>query len=152
MSAHDLPAASTSTTTSTESGLLTGLRWMATAIAIGILIQAVLASQGFYESKPGLITGHGHLGNTLFLLAVIQTGLAVAAASKTLVERRLAVMAALVTFLIVTQIGLGYTGRSEATAMAWHLPNGVLLMGLSTVLAVTLWNTNADGPSSARCP
>jgi hypothetical protein len=51
-------------------------------------------------------------------------------------------LAVLVTLLVIAQIGLGYTGRTEATAMAWHLPNGVLLMGLSTMLAGTLWNGN----------
>lgn len=136
------PSAVIHESTSAGAGLLTELRWIASVIAIGILVQAMLASQGFYEGKPGLITGHGHLGNTLFLLAVIQTGLAVVAASRTLVERRVVVLATLVTILVVTQIGLGYTGRTEATAMAWHLPNGVLLMGLSTILAVTLWNRN----------
>lgn len=137
MSTQDLPAALTS---STGSGLLTGLRWIATVITIGIVVQAVLASQGFYESRPGLITGHGHLGNTLFPLAVIQTAVAFTATARKLVGRRVVVLAALVTLLVLTQIGLGYTGRTEATAMAWHLPNGVLLMGVSTILAVILWS------------
>lgn len=143
MSAQELHAAPASTTSSSASGLLTGLRWTATVIAIGIVVQAVLASQGFYEGKPGLVTGHGHLGNTLFLLAVIQTVVAFAASKRNLVERQVVMLAAVVTLLIVAQIGLGYTGRTEATAMAWHLPNGVLLMGVSTILAVILWNHNA---------
>lgn len=137
---HSPAAASASPTSGTT--MLTALRWIATVIAVGIVVQALLASQGFYEGRPGLITGHGHLGNTLFLLAAIQTVIAFTAAARGLVGRSVVVLAVLVTLLVIAQIGLGYTGRTEATAMAWHLPNGVLLMGLSTMLAGTLWNGN----------
>ena len=33
--------------------------------------------------------------------------------------------------LCFAQIGLGYVGRETAEAAAWHIPNGVLLMGLA---------------------
>lgn len=146
MSGQHSPAPTSPSPTS-DTTLLTGLRWMATVIAVGIVVQAFLASQGFYEAKPGLITGHGHLGNALFLLTAIQTMIALTAAARGLVGRNAAVLAGVVTLLMIAQIGLGYMGRTEATAMAWHLPNGVLLMGVSTILTVTLWNRNtAPGP------
>jgi hypothetical protein len=136
------PPATASASPTSGTTLLTALRWIATVIAVGIVVQALLASQGFYEGKPGLITGHGHLGNALFLLAAILTVIAFIAAARSLVGRNVAVLAVAVTLFMIAQIGLGYTGRTEATAMAWHLPNGVLLMGLATMLAVTLWNGN----------
>ncbi len=141
------PSATAPTTRNSDMTLLTGLRWIATVIAVGILVQAMLAGQGFFEAKPELITGHGHLGNTIFLLAAIQTVIAFAASAKGFVGRNIVVLSAVVTILTIAQIGLGYTGRTEATATAWHLPNGVLLMGLSTALAVTLWG----GKAAARC-
>ena len=48
-------------------GMLTGYRWLAIANALGILVQAVLASQGVFAGHRDLITGHGQLGNLLNL-------------------------------------------------------------------------------------
>jgi hypothetical protein len=35
--------------------------------------------------------------------------------------------------LVVVQIGLGYAGDDGGNAAAWHIPNGVLILGLSVV-------------------
>ena len=40
--------------------------------------------------------------------------------------------------LTFAQVGLGYVGREQLEAAAWHIPNGVLLMALSTYQFATL--------------
>jgi hypothetical protein len=40
--------------------------------------------------------------------------------------------------LVVAQLGLGYSGRESATAMSFHIPNGVLIFGLSVAIVAQL--------------
>lgn len=114
-----------------SSGLFTARQWIALVIAIGVVIQALLAGQGFYESRPALTTGHGHLGNTLFLLSIAQVVVAWLLFQRRDIGRLSLVLTGSIVLSVFAQVGLGYAGRSEASAMAWHLPNGVLLMGLT---------------------
>jgi hypothetical protein len=36
--------------------------------------------------------------------------------------------------LVTAQIGLGYAGRESAGAASWHVPNGVIIFGLTVAL------------------
>jgi hypothetical protein len=71
---------------------------------------------------------HGWIGNGVFVLAVAGLALAIARRAPT-DELTLAAAVGLLTF---GQVGLGYVGRDTLEAAAWHVPNGVLLMALST--------------------
>ena len=73
-------------------------------------------------------TAHGILGNVSFLLGVASLVLAVVVRAP---KAAIGVAAALAVLLVV-QIALGYSGRDEASAVAWHVPNGVLIFGLAT--------------------
>jgi hypothetical protein len=132
-------AAETAETAGT--GLMTGLRWLATAVSALIVVMAFLAGQGLFEGESSLITGHGHLGNGIFALAAIQVVLGYLAFQKALIGRNHLLLIGLIIVLLFAQIGLGYAGsrNGNMSAVAWHLPNGVLLMGTSTVNAVQLW-------------
>lgn len=132
------PPAHTSAS-SAGSGILTGLKITTSIGALGVLIQAWLGSSGFFQNEPALTTGHGHLGNFLFLVAAIQAGLALYGAQKGLVGRVFAIASIVGLGLLVAQIGLGYSTRSSVGALTWHLPNGVLLMAVSTWCAVLAW-------------
>ena len=120
---------------------LRALRWLAIAISLLIVVMAFLAGRGFFQAEPGLITGHGHLGNGIFALAALQVGLGYLAFQRGMVHRNLVLLMGLILVLLVAQIGLGYAGsrNNNGAAVAWHLPNGVLLMGASTLNAVLLW-------------
>ncbi len=122
-------------------GMLTSLSWLATAISALIVVMAYLAGRGFFEGEPSLITGHGYLGNGIFALATIQVVLGYLAFQKGLIGRNQLLLIGAVIVLLFAQIGLGYAGSrsGNGAAVAWHLPNGVLLMGASTVNAVLLW-------------
>lgn len=119
---------------------MTGLKITSTLLAVGLLIQAWLGSSGFFEAETGLTTAHELLGNVFFLVAAGQAALALFAIQKGFAARPLMIVSGLLLLDVVAQLGLGYTGRDNAAAMAWHLPNGVLLMGLCTGAAVLAWN------------
>jgi hypothetical protein len=40
--------------------------------------------------------------------------------------------------LVIGQLGLGYSGRESATALSLHIPNGVLIFGLSIAIVSQL--------------
>jgi len=40
-------------------------------------------------------------------------------------------VAAVIALVVTAQVGLGYAGREQAEAAAWHIPNGLLAFGLA---------------------
>ncbi len=115
---------------------MTGLRITATVLAVGVLAQAWLGSTGFFQGEPGRIDVHAMLGNFLFLVAVIQAGIALVSMQRGFPTRMILYLSVGVVLLTTAQIGLGYSTRDSVDALAWHLPTGVALMGLTTVVAV----------------
>ena len=101
-------------------------RILAAVIAVLVLAQAVLAGRAIFG--PWDIEVHGWTGNGLFVLVVANLAIAIARRAPT---SQLTV-AALLGGLTFAQVGLGYVGREQLEAAAWHIPNGVLLMALAT--------------------
>lgn len=128
----------------TGNGLLTGLRISATVLAVGVLMQAWLGSSGFFQGAPGRIDVHAMLGNFLFLVTVIQAGICLVTMQKGITSRTLLYLAVATILLMTGQIGLGYSTRNSVDALAWHLPMGVALMGLTTVIAVLAYQTRTS--------
>jgi len=121
------------------SPLWTALRWLSVVLAIGIIVMAALVGQGIWNGERGLITGHGHLGNGIFALAAIQFVIAVLLYQKKQISAMHMVITFALVVLLLAQAGLGYSGRANSSLIAWHLPNGVLLMGLATFNAALAW-------------
>ncbi len=120
-------------------GIVTGLKVTSALLTVGLLVQAWLGSSGFYEGDAGLVTAHEMLGNVFFLVAVAQVALSFFAMQKGAAARPLLIVSLLLVAGVVAQLGLGYSGRTSASAMAWHLPNGVLLMCLCTLSLFLVW-------------
>lgn len=117
----------TTSTAATRAQQLLGVqRALAGVLAILILVLAVIAGRSIFG--PWNIEIHGWIGNGVFVLAVANLALAIARRATT---AELTV-AALIGGLTFAQVGLGYVGREQLEAAAWHVPNGVLLMALST--------------------
>jgi hypothetical protein len=112
---------------------------LAAVIAALVLLQAVLAGRAVFG--PWDIEVHGWVGNGLFVLVVVNLALAMARRAPT---AQLTV-AGLLGALTFAQVGLGYVGREQLEAAAWHIPNGVLLMALATYQLAML-------PSRAAAP
>jgi hypothetical protein len=118
---------------------MTALRWISVLVSALIVVQALLAGQGIWGGDRDLITGHEMLGNGIFLLVAIQVVLSFLAYQKGQIGRNHLILNGIIMLLLFAQIGLGYSGRETSGAIAWHLPNGVLLMGASTINAVLFW-------------
>ncbi len=119
--------------------IATTWRWLTVVIASAVFLQAVLASFGLFEGEAQLVDIHRELGNSLPLVALTQAILA------TILFRRgrlgkagLWIGIALVP-VVMGQLSLGYETGSSSTAIALHIPLGVLLMSLATVNAVLAW-------------
>ena len=102
-------------------------RIVAGSLAVLVLLLAVLAGR-YLSLGDQIIVLHGYIGNGVFVLALANLGLAVALHPD---DGPVLAVAGLVALLTFAQVGLGYVGRDTADAAALHIPNGVLLMGLS---------------------
>jgi hypothetical protein len=103
---------------STEYGL-------AVVVGLGVLAQAMLA--GRHIAFDTSINLHGIIGNGVFTLQAIVTGLLVLRKASTTLK----VIAASFLVLVVAQIGLGYVARNVDAAVAMHIPLGVALFGVA---------------------
>ena len=121
-----MPSPATASAATSRAGLRSAHRTLAAVIAALVLLQAVLAGRAMFG--PWDIEVHGWVGNGLFVLVVANLALAIARRAP---NDELTV-AALLGGLTFAQVGLGYVGREQLEAAAWHIPTGVRLMALGT--------------------
>lgn len=114
---------------------LLGFRGVAVVTAVLVLVQALLAGQGLFVDT-GRIEVHGWVGNATFLAAIALLAAAFAAWRRGTLGRSAVVLSAVLLLLTVAQLGLGYSGRESSAAASWHVPNGVLIFGVSAALLV----------------
>jgi len=96
-------------------------------------VQATLAGQFTYNDAD-LKNVHEIMGNVLFMLAIVQLGLAWL--TRDAWRYKMVIWSSLVFLLIVAQIGLGYGGRTSGDSAAIHIPLGVFLFSLSSIIAM----------------
>lgn len=109
-----------------------GYRAIAAVTATLVFLQAVLAGR-FLFVDPDAVNLHEIVANTLSGLIFAQVALAFLTPFSN--RNPIRVASGLLAALIVAQTGLGYIGRDEADAAALHVPLGVLIFGLSSVVA-----------------
>ena len=117
----------------TDPRLIRGFQIVAGLIALLILVQATLAGQ-FTYNEPDLKDVHAQIGNALFLLAILL--LALAWLTRDAWRYKMVIWSALVLLLIVAQIGLGYGSRDNVDSAAVHIPVGVFLFSLASIIAM----------------
>jgi hypothetical protein len=113
------------------------LRWLraSAALVVGlVLVQAVIAGQGWFPYDANTLEWHGYVGNVTFLVAIVQAVLVYLTRFRGRSGMLLLAASALLILLLTAQLGLGYSGRESSTAAAWHVPNGVLIFGLSVAM------------------
>lgn len=125
-------SASTSTSPGSSAtprtGALSGYRALAHVLPVLVLVQAWMAGSSDVLFGSLGIDLHGMVGNVTFLLALV--GFALALVSRA--GNAAVIVSGVLLLLLFAQIGLGYIGRDVAAAAAWHIPNGVLIFGLTT--------------------
>jgi hypothetical protein len=113
----------------TSPALVTLNKVVVVLLGLGVLVNALIA--GRYLIGEWDIEVHGIIGNVVFVLALAVLGLAIY-----LREGRAAIItAAVLAVLVFAQVGLGYSGRDNLGPRAWHIPNGVLIFGLTAWIA-----------------
>ena len=117
----------------TSPNLIRGFQLTAGVVALLVFVQAILAGQ-FVYNEPDLKDVHEVMGNVLFMVAILQ--IAFAWLSRDAWRYRMVIWSAVIFALIVTQIGLGYLGRDEPDAAAIHVPVGVFLFSLTSIVAM----------------
>jgi hypothetical protein len=115
-------------------GLLPILKGVAGLFAMLVLAQAALAGNGWFLNRD-LIDVHGLVGGALVVAAAVQAVLVFLVGASADVRGQLRFVAASILVLVAAQYVLGFAGRESGQAAAWHVPNGVLIFGLSTVNA-----------------
>ena len=118
--------------------LLPIYRWLVVLTAGLVLLQAALAGRGLWL-EPNLIDYHEILANVFFLVVVGQLALTLYLGIPGTLGKRMLWLNAALVLLTLVQIGLGYSGRTELEARAWHIPLGVLIFGLWVAVA-SMWS------------
>lgn len=128
-------------------GVLLGYRWLASVFAALVVVQAFLGTRGVF-ADPDLITMHEMAANLMFLMIVAQAVLSWVLYSRQAIGAKEVGFNAALVLLTIAQIGLGYSTRGDSftTTVSMHIPLGVLLMGVTCVVATMAWRTN---PSAA---
>lgn len=123
-----------------------GYQFVNAALAVLILIQAVVAGQALFGEWD--IEIHGWMGNASFMLAV---GSAVLALWTRATRGALVISIALVLAMFA-QTGLGYIGRTTATAASLHVPLGVLIFGLAALNAAVPYMQSYPNTHQSQAP
>lgn len=139
MHAQSSPTTTSTSSSSIPTSLWTSFRWLSIAVSLGVFIMAMLIGQGVWGGERGLVTGHGHLGNALFVLAIAQLVIGIVLYQRKAIPAGLMVLSFTVLVLLFAQAGLGYSGRANSSLISWHVPLGVLIMGVSSFTAAFAW-------------
>lgn len=127
---------------SQSSSLHTLGKWTITLFTVLMVVTAALAGNGIYKggSDPWLVTGHQHIGNLLFVLAVAQLIVCYLLYTRKAVSGAVIITSVLMFLATFAQIGLGYSTRSNLVNIAgWHIALGVALTATTAVLAALFW-------------
>lgn len=128
-------------------------RWLISLFTVLMVITAALAGNGIFKkgSMGWLITGHQHIGNLLFGLAVVQLVICYVMWTRKTIGGGIMLTSALVFLFTFAQIGLGYSTRSHMVDLVgWHIAVGVALTSATTALAMQLWTSRPrEGSISA---
>ncbi len=121
--------------------LLTVSKWIVTLFTLLMVVTAALVGNGmFNRAEEWMLVGHMHLGNLLFVLAMLQAVGFFVLYTRRAIGGGTMLLSGLVAISTFAQIGLGYSTRNNMQDVAgWHIALGVALTGLVAVLMTMLW-------------
>ena len=112
-------------------GLVQALRIIAPLLTLVVLVQAVFAGRGLFINSDN-IDIHGGLGMVTALFVIVQTVLVFLAGFRGRTRAALLGHSLALLVLVMIQFVLGNSGRENGgQAAALHVPNGVLIFGLT---------------------
>ncbi len=129
--------------------LLPAYRWLAALFAVLMVVQAFLGTRGFFSANSTLVDSHAGIGNIMGLMAIAMLVLAWLLHSRNVFSMRLVMLSGVLVVATFVQIGLGFSTREPGdfvTAISMHIPLGVTLMAISSLMASMAWQI-FRGPS-----
>lgn len=117
-------------------------KWIITLFTVLMVVTAALVGNGMFRKADmeWLVVGHMHLGNLLFLLAVVQMVSCFVLFTRRLLGGWVMLASALMFVFTLAQIGLGYSTRTNYVAVVgWHITVGVGLTAATAILTTLLW-------------
>jgi hypothetical protein len=127
-------------------GLVSAFKGLSHLTATLVLVQAVLAGLFISGEEPDALNWHEVVGNALFLVVTAQLALAFMVRSWSRFGLWAWVLALWV--LVIAQTGLGYLGREHTLPVAFHVPLGVLLFGLATLVSALAFFEDRPSPET----
>ena len=117
-------------------------RWLIVIFTALMIITAALAGNGLFKSgsMEWLVTGHQHIGNLLFVFAVLQMLISYVLWTRKSIGGAIMLTSALIFLFTFGQIGLGYSTRSHMVDLVgWHIALGVALTAATAVMSTQMW-------------
>ncbi|MEO7666602.1 MAG: hypothetical protein ABIU97_06160 [Dehalococcoidia bacterium] len=111
-------------------GAFKGFSHFATAL---VLVQAMLAGVFISREEVDATDVHEMVGNLIFMVVVVQLVLAFLVRGWS--KFNLWIWVTVLLAAVVAQTGLGYAGRDETFPVAIHVPLGVLIFGVATMIS-----------------
>lgn len=111
-----------------------------------VLVQAILAGRGWFVDYD-LIDIHGVVGDITLLAGIVQVAIAFVTMRRQRTTRPLFGLSLAILILVIAQSALGHASSESATAASLHIPNGVLIFGLTVAMTVLAWG---QGRAAAR--
>lgn len=109
-------------------------RWLAVLTFALTALQPVLGAFGFFRNADDLdyTAMHEMIANILFLLALALLVLTFFAGFRH--RNRMLGWGVALLIAVVSQIGLGYSSRDDATLLAFHVPSGVAVFAIALII------------------
>jgi hypothetical protein len=126
----------------TSRGLIAAFKGSCHLATFLVLVQAALAGSFISGEDPDAVSIHEMVGNALFLVVAVQLVLAFLVRGWSRFNLWAWVVALLM--LVIAQTGLGYLGRDDSLPIAIHVPLGVLIFGLATMISTLAYFESRD--------
>jgi hypothetical protein len=114
-------------------GLISAFKGFSHSATALVLVQAMLAGVFISGEEVDATDVHEMVGNLIFMVVAIQLVLAFLVRGWS--KFNLWIWVTILLVAVVAQTGLGYAGRDEAFPVAIHVPLGVLIFGLATMIS-----------------
>jgi len=128
--------------TETNRGLIAAFKGFCHLATFLVFVQAALAGSFISGEDPDAVDIHELMANVLFLVVVVQLILAFLVRGWSRFNLWAWVIALL--FMLIAQTGLGYMGRDDELPIAIHVPLGVLIFGLATMISTLAYFESRD--------
>jgi hypothetical protein len=128
-------------------GLVAAFKGFCHLATLLIFVQAALAGAFISGEELDMVSVHEMVGNLLFMVVAVQLVLAFLVRGWSKFNLWAWVFA--LALMVVAQIGLGYMGRNDSLPVSIHVPLGVLIFGLATMISTLAFFEDRVGESRA---